>query len=242
MPRPGGAASSYLVRSDDTAVLLDVGSGSFAKLELAIDYTRLDAVVVSHMHADHFFDLVPFRYALKYGHLRPGRRLPLWLPPGGRISLDALRRAVSIDVPADFFDALFEVREYDPVKPLRVRDFDLRFVRTRHYVEAYAIRVERDSAAVAYSADTAPCDAVIELARASSVFLCEAALGLGTEDGERGHLSAEEAGEMAAAAGARRLLLTHYSSSYAPQALIDAASRRFSGPVEAADDGMELAV
>ncbi len=242
MPRPGGAASSYLVRSHDAAVLLDVGGGSFSKLQLAIDYTRLDAIVVSHMHADHFFDLVPFRYALKYGHLSTDRRLPLWLPPGGRASLEALRRAVSIDAPDDFFDAFFEVREYDPVEQLHVKGLHLRFARTRHYIEAYAIRVARESSALAYSGDTAPSDAVIELACACSIFLCEAGLGLGSEEGERGHSSAEEAGEMAAAAGAQRVVLTHYPSAYEPRALVDAACRRFRGPVEAADDGMEVAV
>ncbi|HYL26513.1 MAG TPA: MBL fold metallo-hydrolase, partial [Candidatus Nitrosotalea sp.] len=118
MPRPGEPCSCYLVRSNESAVLLDLGSGAFAKLELAIEYGSLDAILISHMHADHFFDLVPFRYALKYGHLSFVRRVPLWLPPGGRTALDALRKAVSNDAPEDFFDDVFAVREYDPGEAL----------------------------------------------------------------------------------------------------------------------------
>ena len=60
-----------------------------------MDYTQLDAIVVSHMHADHFFDLVPFRYALKYGPKRRAQRMPLRLPPGGSASLDALARRIA---------------------------------------------------------------------------------------------------------------------------------------------------
>jgi ribonuclease BN (tRNA processing enzyme) len=241
MPRPGSACSSYLVQTHAAAVVLDLGSGAFAKLELALEYTSVDAIVVSHLHADHFFDLVPFRYALKYGHLPFGERVALWLPPGGRDALEALRKAVSPDAPADFFDGVFRVREYDPRKSLDIKDTQLRFQRTKHYIDAYAVRVDRDGKSVTYSADTAPCDSVVEHARGSSIFLCEAALGLHTEEGERGHSSAEEAGEMAHRAGVGRLVLTHYRAAYSPEALVAAAKRHFSGPVEAATDGLALA-
>jgi len=243
MPRPGGASSAYLVSSEVATILLDAGTGAFAKLQTAVDCTRLNAIVISHMHSDHFFDLVPFRYTLKYGHRISDRRLPLWLPPGGRGRLDALRRAVSVDAAEDFFDVVFEVREFDADEPLTVGNAVLRFRRTRHYVEAYAVRVECDGASIAYSADTAPCDAVVELARGASIFLCEAAFGLEREEAaQRGHSNAEEAGEMAQQAGVSRLVLTHYPAAFERQALVDAAKRRFSGEVVAAEDGLTLAV
>jgi len=241
-PRPSGACSSYLLKTGDAAVLWDIGTGAFAKLQLAIEYSRVDAIVVSHMHADHFFDLVPLRYGLKYGPQRRGDLLPLWLPPGGRESLQSLRRAVSADAPADFFDSVYSVSEYDPARPLVVKDMRLTFCRTRHYVPAFAVRADCNSSSVTYSADTAPCDAVVELASETSLFLCEAALGLGTETGERGHSSAEEAGEMARRARAQRLLLTHYSSSFSAESLVRAARGHFPGPVDAALDGMEVNV
>jgi ribonuclease BN (tRNA processing enzyme) len=243
MPRPGSASSAYLVRSDDAAILLDAGTGSFAKLALAIDYRQLAAVVISHMHSDHFFDLVPFRYTLKYGHLTGNGRVPLWLPPGGRERLQALRAAVSADAAEDFFETVFDIREYDSNEPLIVGDLTLRFRRTRHYVEAYAARAERNGASITYSADTAPCDAVVELARDTSIFLCEAGFGLEREEAERrGHCNAEEAAEMAQRAGAAQLVLTHYPAAFEPEALIVAARRRFFGTVLAAYDGLTLAV
>lgn len=240
MPRPGGACSSYLVRANDTAVLLDIGNGSLGKLHLVLEYSRLDAVVVSHMHADHFFDLVPLRQGLKYDSPPQVDRMPLWLPPGGATALDALRKAVTPEAPADFFDEVFSVSEYDPAQPLRVKDLELHFAPTRHYIPGYAIRAEHSGESITYSSDTAPSEDVINLARESRLFLCEAALGLGTENGQRGHSSAPEAGEMANRAGARRLALTHYSASWEPEALVEAAASQFNGPVAIVEDGMEL--
>src|SRR5699024_10189414 len=59
---PCGAASSYLIEHEDAAgrtwrVLMDLGSGAFGPLQKVIDPTQLDAVVISHLHPDHFLDL-----------------------------------------------------------------------------------------------------------------------------------------------------------------------------------------
>jgi ribonuclease BN (tRNA processing enzyme) len=242
MPRPGGACSSYLVRTDGAALLLDLGSGAAGKLRESIEYRELDAIVISHMHADHFFDLVPLRYGLKFGGASSEDRVPLFLPPGGAKSLDALRNAVAPDSPVRFFDALFAVKEYDPSAELSIKNLRVSFAKTRHYIDAFAMRVEAGAASLTYSADTAPCNGVVELARKTSLFLCEAALGLGSEEGERGHSSAEEAGKMAQAASVKSLLLTHYPDGYSAHALVAAARSRFPGSVNAAEDGTEIAL
>ncbi len=153
-----------------------------------------------------------------------------------------MRRAVSPDAPASFFDDVFEVGEYDPLPGLHFGDLRLAFAQTRHFVSAFAVRAEAGDASVVYSADTAPCKAVIDLARDATIFLCEAALGLSTEAGERGHTSASEAGEMARQAGVDRLVLTHYGEAEPGDALVEAAKRQFQGPVVLADDGMDFPV
>jgi ribonuclease BN (tRNA processing enzyme) len=240
--RAGRACSCYLLRTRDASVLLDLGSGALGNLHNAIDYPQIDAIVISHMHADHFLDLIPLRYGLKYGPLLRDGRMPLWLPPGGSAMLRTLVGAFAAEGKGDFLDEVFEVGEYDPARPMEVNDLRLSFRQTRHYVETYSIRAERGTSSVVYSADTAPCDAVVEHARGCSLFLCEATLGLGTEEGVRGHASAEEAGDMAQRAGAHRLALTHYNSTYAPDELVEAAQSAFSGRVSMADDGVELSL
>jgi ribonuclease BN (tRNA processing enzyme) len=242
MPRPGSACSSYLVQTEDAAVLLDLGSGALGKLQLAIDYARLDAIVISHMHADHFLDLVPLRYGLKYGEPPRAERIPLWLPPGGCNRLQALRQVIGSDDNRDFFDGAFRVREYDPAEALEFGDLRLSFSQTRHYIDAFAIRADFGGRGVTYSADTAPCDGVVRHARDSAVFLCESTLGLAEEEGERGHTSAREAGEMASRARVGRLVLTHYPASCPPEALVAAAQQQFAGLVDIATDGLEIAL
>jgi ribonuclease BN (tRNA processing enzyme) len=231
-----------MMRTHQATALLDVGTGAFANLQEHIEYTDVDAIVISHMHADHFIDLIPYRYGLKYGPLLRDERLPLFLPPGGEAMLRKLCSAFAKEDRADFLDEVFEVSEYDASGVLEVGDMRMTFQPTVHYVDAYAIRVARGDASVVYSADTAPSEEVADFAAGCNLFLCEATLGLGAEIGERGHLSAWEAGELARRAGARRLLLTHYGADYAPQELVDAADDAFTGTTAIADDGMELAV
>lgn len=243
VPRPGRACTCQLIRTREAKILIDLGSGAFANLREVIDYPDIDAVVITHMHADHFLDLIPLRYGLKYGPLLRENRMPLWLPPGGEVQLRSLTATFSREGPTDFLDEVFDVREYDPNGELYVGNVTLTFAKTVHYIDAYAVRAERDGASVVYSSDTAPCKEVEELARGCNLFLCEAALGLATEPGPvRGHLSAVEAGQMAQNAGAHRLLITHYGSEFAADELADAARSVYHGPTAAADDGTELAV
>ncbi len=226
-----------MLRDDRLALALDFGTGAFANIRSYADYDRLDAIVISHMHADHFLDLIPLRYALKYGAKRRGAKLPLWMPPAGIATLRNLVGAFASEGNGDFIDECFEIREFDPAKSLPMGNGTLRFAPTTHYVPAYAIRYERDGVALTYSADTAPDDRVVELARGSDLFLCEATLLVSDrEPGVRGHCTGAEAARMAAAAGVRRLVLTHYSQDATERDLAGATRGIFSGDVHVADD------
>ena len=236
IPRPDRACSSYLIDDGETPVVFDLGTGALANLRRHVDYDRIGAVVISHMHADHFIDLIPLRYALRYGPRRRPARLPVHLPPGG---LAMLERLVSAFAPegGDFLNDVFEMHEYDPSRPLAIDGATLRFAPTAHYIPAFAIRWERGGASITYSADTAPDERVVALARETDVFLCEATLRHGeVEPGERGHSSAADASAMAREAGVRRLVLTHYGEESTSRDLDEAARETFDGPVIIADD------
>ena len=88
-PDPGSPAAGFLVEWGDTAVLFDAGQGVVPRLQAVLDPHRLAAVVIGHMHADHYLDLAGLRYLFPWGDVAP-RRLPVHLPPGGRRRLDAL--------------------------------------------------------------------------------------------------------------------------------------------------------
>ncbi|MDQ2872051.1 MAG: MBL fold metallo-hydrolase [Candidatus Eremiobacteraeota bacterium] len=242
-PRPGRACSSYVVASERGAVALDFGSGALAALRTAWDYAALDALLISHMHADHFLDLVPLRYALKYGPQRRERPLDLYLPPGGEAMLQRMVCAFTAEGRGGFFDGTLAVRTYDPQKVVDVGGLSISFAPTVHSIKTYAMRVESDGFAVAYSADTAPCEAVVALASRADAFICECTLGAAGSDARpRMHSTAREAGEMAARAEARHLVLSHYGSECDPAAMLQAARSAYDGTITLADDGLEIAL
>jgi len=219
----------------------DLGSGAFAKLLQYRSAESIDAVVVSHMHADHFLDVIPMRYALKYGRRSNGRRVALYLPPGGEEMLRRLTEAFTPESQHDFIGEVFDVRTYEPGRTLRVGELEFRFAPTSHYIPTFALRCDGCGGSLAYSADTAPDERVAELAQAVDAFVCEATLRCEEEaEMPRGHSSAREAAAMATRAAAGRLVLSHYPATIEPAELEREARAAFAGPVSVADDGFRL--
>src|SRR5947209_12994311 len=132
-PNPGGANSGYLLREGDDAVVMDCGSGTAGRIPLHVPVNRLTAVAISHLHPDHYFDLVALYYMLKYGEprLTDAPRLPVFVPPGGR---EFLRRFGTLiaDKPA-MFDDLFEVRDYTADIETAIGGLNVTFHRVQHY-------------------------------------------------------------------------------------------------------------
>lgn len=197
---PGSAHSGYLVDGRGR-LLLDCGPGVLAGLRLRIaSWPPADAIVVTHLHLDHVADLVGWQWAQLMGPGRGGDPVPLWLPPGGSAELRGLLHREA--------DA-FSVREYRARESFDAAGFRVTALPVVHYGrDAFGLRVEDGDSSLAYSGDTAPTPALVELARGADLFLCEATLAE-VERAPRGHLTAGEALEAAAAAGARRTVLTH---------------------------------
>jgi ribonuclease BN (tRNA processing enzyme) len=248
-PNPGGANSGYLVRQDDTAVVMDCGPGTAGRIALHVPVNRLSGAAISHLHPDHYFDLVALYYMLRYGEPRPATlpaRLPVWVPPGGR---DFFRRLGTLiaDKPA-LLDDVFDLCEYSAAHPTQVGDLEFTFRPVQHYVPSHAMRVRATSGAIlVFSSDVAPCPQLVEAARDADLFLCESAMLDASQDEQeparRGHMSAREAGAAAKAAGARRLVITHYRSNERADAHHLAAARStFDGPVELAREGATYVV
>jgi ribonuclease BN (tRNA processing enzyme) len=228
----GGACSGYLVEAAGARLLLDCGPGVFGKLRAVADYRAVDAVVLSHLHADHVLDLVPFASGLRFG---PGARARpvLHLPPGGAEKLADLTEGASMG--RDHLSSAFDVREYDPAAPLETGPFMLSLREVPHFIRTFAMDVRADGARLTYGADCGPNDALCELATDTPLLIAEATVPEHDPDG--GHLTAQEAGEHAKRAGAARLLVTHLSDELDQEVARAAAEAAFGGPVELARDG-----
>jgi len=214
-PNPGRAHSGYLFESDGGTLLVDCGPGVLARLRERDPWPKVDAIVISHLHLDHCGDLVPWLWLSQHltdpeAHLR---RPTLWLPPHGLGRLLAFASA-------EHFMRVFELRAYAEGVPFNAAGFDVLPRAVVHYDEpTWGLRIERDGRSVAYSADSAPSPALVELGRDADAFICEATLEEPEED-PHGHMTADEAREVFRESGARRLLLTHRSSDLPLEELV----------------------
>ena len=238
-PHPDTPTAGYLVEWGSTAILLDVGQGVIRNLQNVLDPHDLSGIVIGHMHADHYLDIVGLRYLYPWGAPAP-TPLPVHLPPGGRARLDALASAISER--AGFFDAAFTAVEYDPEQVLTIGELRLRFVRGRHYVPAWGVIVDApDGSRLAYTGDTGPSSAVEDAVRGADLLLVESALGLAAHDDlERGHLTPEEAIQLARNAEARSAILVHYGPARRDE--MDAMCAKAGPWVRTAVDGLTVTV
>jgi len=241
-----GACSGYLIQEQDFTLLLDCGNGVFSKLREVCDYVDVDAVLITHMHADHFLDLIPYSYALSYAPRQqpvavggwPGTDSParpeLYVPAGGPA---VLRRVVGCWGNDDLVDKAFTVHEYTGLDELQVGPFGVRFCEVPHFTETYAVELASNGSRLTFSADCSPNQQLIHFARDTDVLLIEATLPRPERTGKRGHLTPREAGEHGRAAGARRVVLTHYSDELDAEWARTEAAESFGAQVELAHDG-----
>ena len=197
----GGACSGYLVEDGDTRLLLDCGNGVFAKLRERLDYTELDAVLISHLHADHFLDLVPYSYALTYAPRQqpvPGRRLSRDRQPGPpaadraeRARRECFRQVVGAWGNEDLIEKAFAIEEYDAGSAVEVGTLRARFQEVPHFTTTYAVDFTSTNGGgrFTYGADCRPGDELIEIARDTDLLIVEATLPRPERTGIRGHMT-----------------------------------------------------
>lgn len=240
---PGEPSSGFLLEADGRRVLVDCGSGVISRyLQLFGAEQQIDAIVLSHVHADHCFDLIPLKFGIDYGQLGAWRP-ELWLPPGAR---DRLTKLVSAwDEDFSYFTETYDVHEFDVASPFQIAPFEVRALDVPHYIESTALRFTHGETSFGYSSDLGPFDGLAPFMNGVDLLLSEAAFG---EDGDlqllhRGHITATEAGEIARAAGAHSLLLTHVPEELGFERARSAATHSFGqGPVHVACSGECYAV
>ena len=249
----GGACSGYLIEEGDHGLLLDCGNGVFAKLREHRDYVDVDTVAISHLHADHFLDLVPYSYALTYAPRQqpvpvpphPGTDNParprLFAPPG---AASTFRRVVGAWGNEDLIEKAFDLAEYGPGATVESGPLRLTFEEVPHFTETFSVQISSvgGSGRITYGADCGPSEELVEIARDTDLLIIEATLPRPEREGPRGHLTAAEAGEHARQAGAKRVVLTHISDELDHDLARELASEAFGGAVEIASEGATFEV
>ena len=233
---PDSPASCYLLEGEHSGrtwrVLLDLGSGALGALHRFIDPLDIDAVLISHLHPDHYFDISGLYVMWRYHPLGARPRIPIFGPPEvGRQCARSygLRREPGMSAEFDF-------HEYDD-HPIRLGPFTITVTEVTHPVTAYGIRVESGGRVIAYSGDTGPCQQLVELAEGADLLLAEAAFVEGRPNPVDLHMTGRQAGAAAAAAGVGRLVLTHIPPWNDPEVSLAEAREMYDGPLEAACTG-----
>jgi len=229
MPGPHSAASCYLLEADGFRLVVDLGNGAVGALQRYTALNRVNAVALSHLHADHCLDMCPLWVARTYAPEGALPRIPVYGPAG-----TAERIARANDDP-DVTGA-FDFVTLTPGQH-RIGPFAVTTGHVAHPVETFAFRFEHGGHALTYSGDTGESPALVELARSADVLLCEAGFPDLPDLPPNLHLCGRQAGEHAARAGAGRLILTHLAPDYDPEESLAGAAGAFGGPVSLAAPG-----
>ncbi len=229
-PNRGEATSCYLLQSEETSVLLDCGSGALSALQEHIALADIDAVILSHYHADHMADMGCLQYAALID-MDLGRR-------GKPLRIYGHDQYASTDR-LSFRDCAVG-STYNANSILEIGPFRFSFTPTTHPDPCFAVRAECGSASLVYSGDTEPCWDLVPFSEGAELMLCEASLYDLYKGKIPGHMSAGEAGELALAAGAGRLAITHLPHWGAHSELLAQAKAAFGGETILARKSLRL--
>lgn len=237
--RPGATGAAYLLRLGEAGLLLDLGQGSFPRLAGHLDPATLEAVVISHLHPDHFVDLVSLRHYLRWG--KPRRRVRVIGPAGLEWRLDGLHAEPGFTAAALDIETLTE-------GTMRLGPFELESRRVTHTESSFAFRVAPADAAprdpgLVYSGDCGRAEDLDPLVMPGDTLLCEASFGPGPTVPDAQHLDGPAVGRLATRTGAARVLLTHLLMGHDRGATVDSVREFYDGgPVELVDPGFETTI
>lgn len=223
----------------DTRVWMDAGSGTLAQLQRYVRLDELDAIWISHLHADHSADLLTAYYGALFADVRLTAPIRLYGPRG---IADRLAHFLTNTATRSPVESAFDVRELHDGHEARVGALTLTSRAVAHGIPAFALRVEAAGRTLVYSGDTAPCANLTRLADGCDVLLCEADSAQRLPESERVHHTPEDAGETARSAGAGRLIVTHVGRALTPEQAVARAAARFGGPVDHATPGTTFSV
>jgi ribonuclease BN (tRNA processing enzyme) len=238
-PSAGGATSGFLVRHDGYTLLLDMGSGTVGKLQEHVGLFDIDAVLISHSHPDHVVDLYTYLFARLFSPEEPPR-IPLFVAPK---VVDRMSPLLADDSGDMKLAQGFDVHPIEAGDRVDAGPFRIQALAMAHSVPTVGVRVEAGGSALAYSADTGPTEELMPLAREAGLLIADASW---QDDGDDArppiHMTAREAAETAARAGAETLVLAHLRPHLDRERSRHEASDAFDGNLEVAVEGLRMDV
>lgn len=198
-PPAGGGTSCYLVQSETTSIAVDFGSGALCRLQQVIDLSQIDAILLTHLHADHACEIPLLDYYAALNRLRFERKIPLYLPKEELPQCQVIEQCNS-----------FEIADLGRTEEFRVGDIAVSPFLMAHPMTDYALRFACGTSCFTYSGDTRANDRIAASLEGATHYLCDAA-GVRRSYREGGpHISLTELAHIAEDRKVR-LLLTHFN-------------------------------
>ena len=234
-PGPDSAASCYLVEAEGFRLLVDLGNGALGSLQRYAQLDQIDAVCLSHLHADHCLDLCGYHVFRTYYPSGPLPPIPVYGPAGASARLD---RAMSVEE-ATSMASMFD---FVPLAPgtIEIGPLTVTLAHMNHPVETFGFRLEHGGRVITYSADTGPSSELVRLAAGADVLICEASFAEVDGLPPDLHLTARQAGEHAARAHVGELVLTHLVPWNNAEDSLARAASAYTGTVSLARPGQAV--
>lgn len=232
-PAANGATSGYLLQTELGNVLIECGSGVLSQLHRYIPSYNLDAVVVSHSHADHIADLNVLKYAIDVPNLRglANKELTFF---GPEEHSDDLKRYT--------YKNSLQFKSISVDDQLQIAGLNITFCKTVHTVPCYAMKIACNNKTIVYTADTEYTEEILKFSMGADLLITEATMLNRDFKENAGHLSAKLAATLASNANVKHLLLTHLWPYYDSNDYLEEAMQYFSGYISIAATGQEYNV
>jgi ribonuclease BN (tRNA processing enzyme) len=232
---PDSAASCYLLEADGFRLVVDFGNGSVGPLQRYAPLFGIDAVCLSHLHADHCVDLYSYSIARTYSPAGMQPPIPVYGPAG------TAERIGLVHGPGGDLGVTkrFAFETLRPGK-LEIGPFEVQLAHVNHPVETFAFRFAHGGRSLVYTGDTGPAEAVPALAAGADVFLSEAAFLEGPGLPPDVHLTARQAAGYANKADVGRLVLTHLQPWTDRDGARAEAAAAFAGDLDIASAGQVI--
>jgi ribonuclease BN (tRNA processing enzyme) len=235
-PEAGRANAGFLVQADGFNLVVDLGTGTLSNLQRWLPHERIDAVAISHRHADHWIDLYPLSIARRF-HPEVLPPLDLFVPAGVAERMEGL--GGSDDAAA--VRGTFTYHQIEPGDTFEAGPFRVATRLMPHLVPDLGMRLTAGAVTLAYTGDTGPGPEVEALAEKTDALLAEASWVDGQEAGSPPiHLTARQAGLHAAAAGVPELVLTHLWPGNDRDLARAQAQEEFGGALTVAQEGLRV--
>jgi ribonuclease BN (tRNA processing enzyme) len=234
--RPGALGAAYLLSAGDPSsfLLLDLGQGAFPNVAAEVPPERILATFVSHLHPDHFIDLVSLRHYLHW-QLKPPGRARVIGPAGLGDRLDALHAEPG------FSAAALDIEVLRPGR-LTIGPFEVEAAKVRHTNDSYAFRVATGGAGLVYSGDCGHAEDLEPLIQPGDLLLTEVSFGPGPVPPGAAHLDGPAVGDLARRTGVSAVLLTHLQMGFDLAETIASVEAVYDGSVALVAPGERIAM